>query len=291
MTVLEALQKGAEYLGRKEVESPRLQVEWLLANLLQMPRLQVWLNHDRQLTEAQVEVLRAGIKRRGNREPLQHILGTAAFCGREFKVDRRVLVPRPETELLAEEGWKWLNDKAKRGESQPKALDLGTGSGCLAITLACECPQAAVLATDVSLEALALARENAQALGAGERVEFRAGEDLSPLTNGECFDLLITNPPYIPSAEIDQLEPEVRDFDPRLALDGGDDGLAVYRRLAAEAVEFLKPDGRLMAEFGDGQGPRLREVFASQGWRVEALLQDFSGRERILIARPPGSVE
>ncbi len=291
MTVLEALQKGAEYLGRKEVESPRLQVEWLLANLLQMPRLQVWLNHERQLTEAQVEVLRAGIKRRGNREPLQHILGTAAFCGREFKVDRRVLVPRPETELLAEEGWKWLNDKAKRGESQPKALDLGTGSGCLAITLACECPQAAVLATDVSLDALALARENAQALGAGEGVEFRAGEDLSPLMSGECFDLLITNPPYIPSAEIDQLQPEVRDFDPRLALDGGSDGLAVYRRLATGAVGCLKPDGRLMAEFGDGQGPRLREVFASQGWRVETLLQDFSGRERILIARPPGSVE
>lgn len=291
MTVLEALQKGAEYLGRKEVESPRLQVEWLLANLLQMPRLQVWLNHDRQLTEAQVEALRAGIKRRGNREPLQHILGTAAFCGREFKVDRRVLVPRPETELLAEEGWKWLNDKAKHGEEQPKVLDLGTGSGCLAITLACECPLAAVLATDVSPEALALARENAQTLGVTERVEFRCGEGLSPLAAGECFDLLITNPPYIPSAEIDQLQPEVRDFDPRLALDGGSDGLTIYRSLAAGAARHLKSGGRLMAEFGDGQGPQLREVFAGRGWRVEALLQDFSGRERILIARPPGSVK
>jgi release factor glutamine methyltransferase len=288
---LEALQKGAEYLGRKEVESPRLQVEWLLAHLLQMPRLQVWLNHDRQLTEIQVESLRAGIKRRGNREPLQHILGTAAFCGREFKVDRRVLVPRPETELLAEQGWKWLKEHAKSTATQLNALDLGTGSGCLAITLACQCDRLAVVASDLSPDALALARENARALGVGDRVDFRHGEGLSPLTPGEVFDLLITNPPYIPRAEIDQLQPEVRDFDPRLALDGGADGLTIYRLLAAAAAAHLKPGGRLMAEFGDNQGPRLVEIFSQHGWRVEPLVADYSGRARILVACPPGSVE
>ncbi len=284
MTVLEAIQKSAEFLGKRGVESPRLQTELLLAHLLKMPRMKLYLNFDRVLTVPETDALRELIKRRGLREPLQHITGSTSFCGYEMTVNRHVLVPRPETELLAEAGWQFL---ATRPPESVTALDLCTGSGCIAIALAAKCPPAKVVATDISAEALALARQNAAANGVAERIEFSAGDGFTALAAAatRAFDLIASNPPYIPSAEIATLDPEVRDFDPRLALDGGDDGLVFYRRFAAGAAEYLRPAGKIMLEFGDGQADALKNIFESEKWIVEAVLEDYSHRARILVAR------
>ncbi len=282
MTVLEVIQRSADFLTRKGVESPRLQVELLLAHLLQMPRMKLYLNFDRTLNEVELDALRALIKRRGEREPLQHIVGTTSFCGFEFAVNRDVLIPRPETELLAEQAWTFL---ATLGPASPTVLDFGTGSGCLAITIALKSPGAVVHALDISEAALTVARANALKLGAGDRVLFHAGDGFAALEPGLSFDLIVSNPPYIPNAEITTLEPEVRDFDPRLALDGGADGLEFYRLLATQAGGRLKPGGRLMLELGAGQHHDVSALLTTGGWVVEGLLKDYCGRERILIAR------
>jgi len=282
VTVLEVIQKSAEFLAKRGVDSPRLQAELLLAHVLKLPRMKLYLNFERALTEAEADATRELVKRRGQREPLQHIVGTTSFCGFEIAVNRQVLVPRPETELLAEFGWQFLSTI----NSQPStALDFGTGSGCIAIALAAKCPSVRVVALDVSLEALGFAQQNAQHNGVDGRVDFRHGDGLAALKAEERFDLILSNPPYIPSAEIESLQPEVRDFDPRGALDGGVDGLDFYRHLAAEAGAFLKPGGKLMLEFGDGQAGALKTIFESQMWIVEAVREDYSQRQRIFVVR------
>ena len=324
MTVLEAIQKSAEFLARKGVDSPRLQTELLLAHVLKLPRMKLYLNFERTLAPAEVDGLREFIKRRGQREPLQHITGSTSFCGLEIAVNRHALVPRPETELLAESGWQFLLAATKQSEGgstlnpQPStALDFGTGTGCIAIALAVKCPSAKVVATDVSADALALAKENATRNNVADRIEFVPGDgfaaledrwgerlsgrsqtktdprtpggnalaDGSPGVSPHQFDLIISNPPYIPSAEIATLQPEVRDFDPRAALDGGADGLDFYRKLAAESKPLLKPDGKIMLEFGDGQADAIRKIFETEKWIVEAVKEDYSHRQRILVAK------
>jgi len=301
VTVLEAIQKSADFLAKKGVESPRLQTELLLAHLLKLPRMNLYLNFERALTPAEVDALRELVKRRGQREPLQHIIGSASFCGLEIAVNRHALVPRAETELLAEHGWNFL---VTRHSSPVTALDFGTGTGCIAIVLAVKCSAAKIMATDVSADALALARENAARNGVVERIEFSQGDGFAALQNvgqasslspseenpdtGEMpvlrFDLIISNPPYVPSAEIATLQPEVRDFDPRSALDGGPDGLGFYRLFASQAPAFLKPGGKIMLEFGDGQVEAIRQIFENEKWIVEAVKEDYSDRPRILIA-------
>jgi len=320
MTVLEAIQKSTEFLAKKGVESPRLQTELLLAHLLKLPRMKLYLNFERVLNPSETDALREFIKRRGQREPLQHITGSTSFCGFEIAVNRHALVPRPETELLAELGWEFLSSRGResahsaeksdqrRLTSAATALDFGTGTGCIAIALAMKCPSAKIIATDISADALALAKENAGRNNVADRIEFvqsdgfaalhsegrvprapnikdeNGGSQSSPLRKME-FDLIISNPPYIPSAEIATLQSEVRDFDPRAALDGGADGLDFYRMLSAQAKPFLKPDGKIMLEFGDGQAEAIRKVCETEKWIVEAVKEDYSHRARILIAR------
>jgi release factor glutamine methyltransferase len=167
------------------------------------------------------------------------------------------------------------------------ALDFGTGSGCLAIALAAKCPTAIVHAVDLSAEALATARENTVANQVADRVVLHHGDGFAALPPGLGFDLIVSNPPYIPGAEIATLEPEVRDHDPRLALDGGADGLDFYRRLAAEAAARLRPNACLMIEFGDGQAPAITEIFVRHNWVVAATEADYSGRQRLMTLRPP----
>ncbi len=310
MTVLEAIQKSADFLAKKGVESPRLQTELLLAHLLKLPRMKLYLNFERTLKLPEVDALRELVKRRGQREPLQHITGSTSFCGLEIAVNRHALVPRPETEILAELGWQWLEFTLQRVPEQPKgwtptALDFGTGTGCIAIALAVKCPAAKITATDISADALALTKENAARNGVAERIEFLQGDGFVALfdasergrlarelsgadTRTSCprsFDLIISNPPYIPSAEIATLQPEVRDFDPRSALDGGGDGLDFYRLIASQAAAFLKPGGKIMLEFGDGQAEAIRRIFENEKWIVEAVKEDYSHRPRILVAR------
>jgi release factor glutamine methyltransferase len=320
VTVLEAIQKSADFLAKKGVEPSRLQAELLLAHLLRLPRMKLYLNFERGLTPAETDALRESVKRRGQREPLQHIVGSTSFCGFEIAVNRNALVPRPETEMLAEAGWTFLAEhrsptrrveieqplRAGSETDAPTALDFGTGTGCIAIALASKCPHAKITALDVSPEALALAKQNTAANNVAERIEFLQGDGFGALTGrwGEHprepkeenqagspgvsphpFDLIISNPPYIPSAEIAALQPEVRDFDPRAALDGGADGLDFYRQLAAEAKPFLKPDGKIMLEFGDGQADGVKAIFEAEKWIVEAVQEDYSHRARILVAR------
>ena len=280
MTVLEVIQRSSDFLAKKGVDSPRLHIELLLAHVLKLPRLRLYLNFERPLAEPELAVLRELVKRRANREPLQHILGHTSFCGLEFGVSPHALIPRPETELLAEHAAKFLATLPA-----PTALDFGTGTGCLAVTLAVQCPAASLHALDISEAALALARLNAARHQVETRIAFHHGDGFAALPGTARFDLIVSNPPYIATAEIETLQPEVRDFDPRLALDGGADGLDFYHRLAADTAAFLAPGGKVMLEFGDGQDDAIGKIFSSQNWIVEAVLADYSGRNRIFIAR------
>jgi release factor glutamine methyltransferase len=282
VTVLEAIQKSTEFLGKKNVESPRLQAELLLAHLLKMPRMKLYLNFERALAPSEIDALRELVRRRGQREPLQHIVGSTSFCGYEIAVNRHALIPRPETELLAELGWQFLSTLNSQLST---VLDFGTGTGCIAIALAAKCPNAEITALDVSADALALAKQNALQNQVVERIEFLQGDGFAVFTTKTQFDLLISNPPYIASAEIETLDPEVKDFDPRGALDGGADGLDFYRRISTEAKPLLKPDGKMMLEFGDGQADAIKKIFENEKWIVEAVREDYSQRARILIAK------
>jgi len=287
MTVGEAILTGETQLGAAGVETGRLEVEMMLAQLRDEPRLKLWMLRDEPLTPGQEEKLRDWLDRRSGREPLQHILGWAPFLEFELHVTRDVLVPRPETEVLAQ-----LAVARLRELSAPRVLDWGTGSGCLALAVAKAVPAAEVHALDLSPDALRIARANATAYRLADRIRFHQGDGFAalnaefPTPNSE-FDLIVTNPPYIPAAEVETLDPEVRDHDPRLALVGGDDGLECYRRLAGEALDWLRPGGWLLAEFGDGQAPAVAELFHQAGWGIEGVEKDLSGRDRVLIVRAP----
>ncbi len=291
MTALESIQRSTEFLTKKGVESPRLQVELALAHLLKIPRMRLYLDFERQLQPSEVAALREMMRRRGQREPLQYILGSMSFCGLELALSPDVFIPRPETELLAEKGWEFLNASLAQGASSqtdrtPLALDVGTGSGCLAIALAFHCPQAEVFAADLSAAALELASRNAARHGTDSRIRFLHGDGFAALPEPMRFDLIVSNPPYIPSAEIAALPPEVRDHEPRQALDGGADGLDYYRRWASESASFLRADGRLMVELGAGQAGRVTEIFQAQKWIVEWVERDYNQHPRILVAHP-----
>ena len=281
MTVREVIQRSTEFLQRHGVDSPRLQAELLLAHLLKLPRLQLYLNHDRALAEPELAALRALVQRRSKREPLQHLIGSTSFGGLEITVSPSALIPRPETERLAELAAAALS---KCAAPAPCVLDFGTGTGCLAIALATQFKAAQVHALDISEAALALARANAQRHGLTERVAFHLGDGFGALPTGLRFDLIISNPPYIPSQEIEVLQPEVRDFDPRAALDGGEDGLDFYRLLAREAPDWLEAGGGLFAEFGDGQESALPGLFNEAGWRAVTVHRDLTDRPRVLEA-------
>lgn len=282
MTVREVIQRSTEFLQRHGVDSPRLQTELLLSHLLKLPRLQLYLNYDRALTEPEVTALRALVQRRAKHEPLQHLVGSTSFCGLEIAVSPAALIPRPETETLAELAVAAL---ARRDASAPPvALDFGTGTGCLAIALATRCPAARVHALDLSEAALALARLNAERHGVAARLAFHLGDGFRALPTDLRFDLIVANPPYIPTGELATLQPEVRDFDPRAALDGGADGMDYYRLLALAAPAWVKAAGGLFAEFGDGQEAALPSLFGEAGWRAIEVHRDLTGRPRVLEA-------
>jgi release factor glutamine methyltransferase len=281
VTILEVIRRGTDFLEKKGVPAPRLQVEHLLAHALGMPRMNLYLSFERPLTQAQLDAVRALVQRRGRREPLQYITGSAAFCGLELAVNSNVLAPRPETELLAERAWKFLQETAARNPS-PAALDLCAGSGCLAVAIAVNVPAASVHAADASADALAVARDNAARHNA--RVQFHLGDLFAALPPALRFHLIVSNPPYIPTARLAALDPEVRDHEPRMALDGGADGMDFYRRIAAGAGAFLQPDGRLMLELDDDGPAAASEIFRRQNWVVEAIEPDYNQRPRIMIA-------
>lgn len=270
-SVLEVIQSTTEFFRKRGVESARLNIEHLLAHVLGKRRMDLYLEFDRPLGDRELAPLRDLVRRRADGEPLQHLLGTVEFCGREFRCDARALVPRPETELLCE--------KLAGQGSAHRVVDVGTGSGVIALTLAAEMPEAQVEGVDVSDDALALARENAERLGLAERVRWHAS-DLLAVVEGE-IDLLVANLPYIASEEIAGLSREVR-RDPGLALDGGEDGIRLIERLADEAPRVLR--GRLALEIGHGQADAVAALLAARNFRDIRPECDYEGRERFVFA-------
>ncbi len=232
----------------------------------------------RPLQATELAAFKALVQQRDKRVPTQHLVGEQDFYARHFRVDRRALIPRPETELLVEA---CLSQKPRR------VLELGPGTGIVVLTLLAELPEATAVAVELSPEAAALCRENAAALGVAARLDLREGDLFGPLGTAERFDLIVSNPPYVASGVLPTLEPEVRDHDPKLALDGGPDGLAVIRRIAAEALDWLEPGGTLAMEVGDDQGRAVEALLRSAGFTGVAISKDLSGQDRIAIGRRP----
>lgn len=287
----EAIDSATQVLATAGVPGARVDAELLLAEILGCSRPALWLDARRLLTPEQEARLEAWVTQRARRVPLQHLTGRAPFLNWMLRVSPAVLVPRPETEVLALRAGEILRGLALAEPARVlRVLDFATGSGCLALALAAADPRAEVHALDVSASALEVARDNAVQLGLAPRIEFHRGDGFAALRSGlgrtpGPFDLLVTNPPYIPTAEVETLEPEVREHDPRLALDGGADGLDFYRRLAREAPEWLNPGAWLLAEFGDGQGPSIQMLHATPAWESVSTEPDLTGRDRILRAR------
>jgi len=275
LPLLEVLRGTERYLADRGVENPRLNAEHLLAHALGLKRMELYLQFDRQLTESERAPLRETVKRRGAREPLQHILGTVEFHGRTFASDKRGLVPRPETEQLVEIALEIAKSKASK-----KMLDIGTGSGVIALTLALEIPSSEVHAVDISPDALALAAENAARHELAARVSFHQTDLLPP--DETKFDLIVANLPYIPAGEIESLSPEVR-HDPASALDGGPDGLDLIRRLIDTAPDRLAPGGALLLEIGAGQADAVNTHLATRKFRDISVRPDYQNIPRFAV--------
>lgn len=276
-TIAEAVRLGADRLAACGIASARLDAELLLAGALGVDRARLRIDSAHGVSGEARDRYEAALRRRESREPLQRIRGTQEFYSRDFDVRGDVLIPRPETEVLVEAALALV----ARARS-PRIVDLGTGSGAIAVTLALELPGAWVVATDVSESAVTLARENARRHGVEERVEVRRG-DWTEACGDDRFDLVVSNPPYVRSDEITALEPEVRDFEPRAALDGGVDGLDAYRRLAKRVGAVLDPAGTVVLEIGQGQGDAVGELFAAEGFTLRGARADLAGIERVLV--------
>lgn len=275
-TTLKVLAWTRDYLSARGILNARLEAEWLLCAATGLDRVGLYLQYDKPLNDRELANYRAMVARRGRREPLQHILGTQDFCGLEYEVSGDVLIPRYDTEVL-------ITEAIKRHPDARTVLDIGTGSGCIAVSLQKMLAGAKVTATDISAAALAVAQRNAEKHGAG--IEFLQGSLFTPVA-GRSFDLIVSNPPYIPTADIASLEQEVREFDPRTALDGGCDGLEIYRDLIPEAVDHLNRNGWLMVEIGIGQVNDVGQLFRKTGSFGEPFIAvDPGGIERVVGAQ------
>lgn len=273
--LLEVLQSGTSYLSKKGVDEARLNMEHLIAHVLQCRRMDLYLRFDQILPEPELERLRALLKRRGEGEPLQHLLGTVEFHGLELICDHRALVPRPETEYLVE--------RVIQQVPQPATvLDMCTGSGCIGLALAKAWPDTAVTLVDLSEDALELARLNASRLGL-ERVKLLRSDLFEKLT-GQCWELIVSNPPYIPTAEVDSLSREVR-RDPRMALDGGANGLVLVQTLLTGARQHLSLGGQIVLEIGMGQAAEVMRMAEAAGLGQTRAELDLQGVERFVWAK------
>lgn len=277
LTIREIKARTETFFREKSVPNAKLDTDSLIAHSLGLKRLDLYLDMDRPLTEAQLTELRPLVKRRANREPVQYIVGSTEFYGLTLKVDARALIPRHETEELVDLIIERLSAAPQR------ILDLGTGSGALALALATKYPEAEVVATDQSAEALGLAAENAAALGLSECVQFLPGSWFDPLPPGASFDLIVANPPYLTEAEMETAEPEVVVHEPQAALVAGTDGLEDLRQILASAKDYLTPGGLLALETGIAQHLMLCNMARTNGLIGESA-QDLNERPRFFFA-------
>ena len=277
LTLREIKARTEPFFIKKGVPNPVLDLDLLLAHTLEIKRLDLYLDLDRPLTEAQLETLRMLVKRRAARERLQYIIGSVQFGGLDLAVDLRALIPRPETEELLE----WITMQKRMPKS---ILDLGTGSGALALALAQAYPEAKVTAVDVSPQALELAHENAARNALQDRVSFLEGSWWDPLPTDACFDLIVSNPPYLTNDELVTAAAEVAKYEPPQALVAGADGLDDLRILLAHAASFLEPNGMLMLETGIAQAEALKEMAEAEGLQGKPM-DDLSGRQRFFVVQ------
>lgn len=274
-TTLKVLSWTKEFLLSKGITNARLEAEWLLCAVTGLDRVGLYLQYDKPLNESELAEYRSKVARRAKREPLQHILGSQEFCGLEYEVTADVLVPRYDTEVLVSEAF-------ARHPHAASILDIGTGSGCIAVSLKKLFTNSVVTATDISEAALNVARRNAEKHGAA--IEFLAGSLFAPVAV-RCFDLIVSNPPYIPTADIELLDQEVRDYDPRSALDGGEDGLDMYRELIPTATAHINPGGWLLVEIGAGQTEDVVQIYRNCWCYSEPrVISDPAGIKRVVGA-------
>ena len=282
--VRELLSRAVSCLATAGIDSARLDAEVLLGDVLTMTREQLIVAAHLSLQAHQVQRFEALLQRRLEREPVAYIIGRQEFWSLDFQVSRDVLIPRPETERLIEVAL--LLAAQSRSDKPVRVLDIGTGSGAIAVSIAKELPSARIYATDISPTALAIARRNAKLNGVIERINFRGGDLYTAIADQEArFDLIVANPPYIRRAEIATLKPEVSQWEPRAALDGGADGLDFYRRIAAQAGQFLAPKGTIALEIGAGMGSEVLPILIQAGvFQDVKIVHDYAGWERVAVA-------
>ena len=283
-TVRRLLEWTPPFLQKKGVDQPRLSAELLLAHVLDVPRIKLYTDYDRVLDEPRLARFRELVRRAGAEEPIAYLTGRAHFFSLEFTVTRDVLIPRPDTETLVEEVLQTVRHVP--GLEAPRVLDLCTGSGCVAAAIAANLKTATVLAIDLSPAAVDVATGNMQKLGLADRVVVEPGDLYEPITrrvDAAPYDLITANPPYIASAQLAALDRSVIDYEPRLALDGGPDGLSLHRRILDGATRHLLPGGRLFLEIAFDQGPAAKALVAeSPLWADVKVVKDAGGRNRVL---------
>ena len=277
LTVLESIKLSAEYLAKKGIESPRINAELLLAHILNCKRLDLYLTFDRPLSDEEIKLYRSFLERRGKCEPLQYIVGSVEFYGLQFKVNSSVLIPRPETEILVE-----TIIENYRAKGRVKILDIGTGSGNIAVSLAHNLTDAIITGTDISEEALELARENSLLNNTGEQINFLHNDILINDIGQKDFDIVVSNPPYVPASEFNGLRPELRVYEPRQALTDNSDGLNYYRVITARAGSLLRPGGRLYFEMGKGQEEEVKKIFKEYNFTSIIIKNDYLNIERVI---------
>lgn len=280
LTVLEIIKRTTEFFAGKGIESPRLNAELLIGHTLRLKRMQLYLQFERPLTAAELDQIRPLVRRRGQHEPLQYIVGETEFCGLKVKTDRRALIPRPETEQLVEAIMERL-----AGAVPERMLDLGTGTGAIALALAKMLPAAQVVAVDKSAAALGLARENAERNGLAERVTWLESDWFAGVPREERFALIVSNPPYLSIRETAEAPADVREHEPADALVAGPDGLDALRIIIREASEHLAAGALLALETGIAQHAELARLISEAGLTDFESRQDLSGRDRFVFAR------
>ncbi|SHE97422.1 release factor glutamine methyltransferase [Seinonella peptonophila] len=282
-TLREAFQEASSFLEKCQIDDPAFEAEWLITALLDCTRTQLFLSWEHQLSTEQIQQLHGWLHRRCKQEPLQYIVGKQSFYGRDFIVNPAVLIPRPETEGLVERVIQLISDNFASDESL-YLVDVGTGSGAIAITCALELPQLQVIAIDRSSAALEVAKQNTRKYGLEERISFYNGDLLSPLESINVqAQIIVSNPPYIDQTAYQGLEKQVKGFEPRLALDGGEDGLTIYRRLATQIAHLPQPPRHVVLEIGYDQGKTVPELFRFLA--INGCIQvepDLAGHDRVV---------
>ena len=277
--VIDLIHWAETYLKEKEFDNPRAEIEWLLCALLDCNRLNVYLRFEEPLSQSQLTILRNWVKRRLQNEPLQYITGSCDFYGRQFLINSKVLIPRPETERLVDIAIEKMN-----GINSPSILDVGTGSGCIATTLGLEIPDSKVMGVDISLDALEVANENKAKL-CSENVLFIEMDILNTFPE-KLFDLLISNPPYIPKNEMENLMKDVKDFEPVIALEDKNNGFTFYKRFAEIGRTLVKPGAWFVLEVGMGDHPMMvKSIFSNSGYLNVELIKDYNGDNRVLVVQ------